>query len=120
MHRSLKFALAAVALVLALSACTPRELAIFGAITAEDRALVTDGQLRSLRACESGGRYDAVSPGGAYQFSQGTWNGVADRNYRWLADRDPAQVEWWWQDAMARALYAERGWSPWPHCGASL
>jgi len=124
MHRSPKLALAAVGLVIALAACTPQEVAIFGAITGDDRALVTDGQLQSLRACESGGRYDAVSSGGAYrgayQFSQGTWNGVADRNYPWLADRDPAQVERWWQDAMARALYAERGWSPWPHCGAGL
>jgi hypothetical protein len=124
MHRSLKIALAAAGLVIALSACTPREIAVFGAITADDRELVTDAQLRSLRACESGGRYDALSPGGAYrgayQFSQGTWDSVAARNYPWLGNRDPATVEWWWQDAMARALYAERGWSPWPHCGARL
>lgn len=124
MRRSLRVALVAAALAIVLSACTPREIAIFSAITAEDRALVTDEQLRLLRNCESGGRYDALSPGGtyrgAYQFSQGTWNGVAARNYFWLEGRDPAQTEWWWQDAMARALYAERGWSPWPHCGANL
>jgi hypothetical protein len=124
MHRSLELALAAIGLVIVLSACTPREIAVFSAITADDRGLVTNSQLSALRACESGGRYDAVSAGGAYrgayQFSLGTWNGVAARHYPWLNGVDPAKADWWWQDAMARALYAERGWAPWGGCGASL
>ena len=124
MHRTLKLLLVAAGVALALSACTTRELVVFRAITADDRALVSDAKLRKLRSCEAGGRYDALSPGGyyrgAYQFSQSTWDGVARRNYRWLEGRNPAQVERWWQDAMARALYRERGWSPWPYCGASL
>jgi hypothetical protein len=124
MRRSLKLTLATLGLVLALSACTPQEFALFSAVTSKDRPLVSDAQLSSLRACESGGRYDAVSPGGtyrgAYQFGQGTWDGVAARHYPWLAGQNPARIEPWWQDAMARALYAERGWSPWPHCGAGL
>jgi hypothetical protein len=124
MRRSLRLALVALGLVIVLSACTPRELAVFSAITAKHREPVTDTQLRALRSCESGGRYAAVSPGGAYrgayQFSRSTWDGVAARNYFWLEGLDPAQADWWWQDAMARALHAERGWSPWPHCGANL
>ena len=33
---------------------------------------------------------------------------------------DPAQSSPSDQDAMALALYAERGWSPWPACGIGL
>jgi hypothetical protein len=56
---------------------------------------------------------------GAYQFSQ-AWNRVAGDHFPWLADTDPATVEPWWQDAMARALWSESGPSSWPHCGRRL
>lgn len=124
MRAVLRPVLIAAGLLLALSACTPQEIALFEAVTAKHKATATDSQLSQLRQCESGSNYSAVSPSGAYrgayQFSQATWDGVAERNYPWLEDIDPAEADWWWQDAMARALVGESGWSPWPHCGASL
>ena len=84
----------------------------------------SDDRLAALRACESGGDYRAVSAGGlyrgAYQFDQRTWNVVASRHYPELAGVDPAQASPAQQDAMARALHAERGWAPWPTCGRGL
>jgi len=70
--------------------------------------------LAAIRECESGGRYDAVSPdgryGGAYQFDAATHRSVGgDGN---AADDTPAQ-----QDAAAARLYAQRGSQPWPICG---
>src|SRR5262249_22223234 len=43
---------------------------------------------------------------GAYQFDLQTWRGVGGRGY----PNQAAPVE---QDRLARALYRERGWSPW-------
>jgi hypothetical protein len=107
-----------------LGACTAQELAFFSEVTSPTREALTDGQLEALRRCESGGDYGAVSRSGtyrgAYQFSQSTWNGVAERHYPWLQGVDPAVAEWYWQDAMARALFSESGRSPWPHCGRRL
>jgi hypothetical protein len=84
----------------------------------------SDAQLAALRDCESGGNYAAVSSGGwyrgAYQFAQSTWNGVAERNLPHLVGVDPAAAGPADQDAMARALYWESGWAPWPHCGYHL
>lgn len=84
----------------------------------------SDEQLGALRACESGGDYTIVSAGGwyrgAYQFAQSTWNGVAARNYPYLVGVDPATATVAEQDAMARALWWESGWAPWPHCGSYL
>jgi hypothetical protein len=84
----------------------------------------SDGELAALRDCESGGDYAAVSSGGwyrgAYQFAQSTWNGVAERNLPHLAGVDPATASPADQDAMARALWWESGWAPWPHCGSYL
>jgi hypothetical protein len=82
-----------------------------------------DGLAR-LRACESGGNYNIVSPGGAYrgayQFSRSTWNAVAGRHYPQLVGVDPAAAEPMHQDAMARALYAMQGRGPWPVCGRRI
>jgi hypothetical protein len=79
------------------------------------------GALASIRACESGGNYGAVSSSGAYrgayQFDRGTWNSVASRNNPALVGQDPASAAPADQDAMASALMAERGHSPWPICG---
>lgn len=68
---------------------------------------------------ESNGRYDAVSASGkyhgAYQFEQGTWNGVVFRlGHPELIDIDPATVAPEIQDAAAARLVAERGVQPWP------
>jgi len=62
-----------------------------------------------LRVCESGNDYTANSGNGyygAYQFDLQTWRGVGGRGY----PNQAAPVE---QDRLARALYRERGWSPW-------
>jgi resuscitation-promoting factor RpfB len=82
---------------------------------------VSDDGLARLRACESNGRYDVVSSSGAYrgayQFHRSTWNSIASRHYPELAGVDPAAAMPFDQDRMARALWAEQGRSPWPHCG---
>ncbi|MGD9754662.1 MAG: transglycosylase family protein [Acidimicrobiia bacterium] len=84
----------------------------------------SDAALAALRSCESHGNYAAVSAGGlyrgAYQFAQSTWNSVASRWAPHLVGVDPAAAAPADQDAMARALHAERGWAPWPTCGAGL
>lgn len=75
------------------------------------------GGFEDLRQCESGGDYDAVSPGGAYtgayQFDRQTWASVGGSG---RAGDAPA----WEQDMRAQMLYEERGSSPWPHCGRYL
>jgi hypothetical protein len=104
-----------------LSACTPREIQAYVDVTEHHYDELSWDQLRALRECESSDDYTAIGGGGryrgAYQFNQRTWNGVARRHYPWLRGQDPAAVESWWQDAMARALWSERGSQPWPTCG---
>ncbi len=81
-------------------------------------------QWAALRNCESGGRYDAVSPSGryrgAYQFSQATWDWVASFANPALAGVDPITASVADQDAHAQALYDRQGAGPWPHCGVYL
>jgi len=118
---------AAVMGAITLTACTPDEIAAWqthwDAVQASDkfRGAVSDDGLARLRACESNGRYDVVSSSGsyrgAYQFHRGTWNSVASRHYPELHGQDPARAGSFDQDRMARALWAEQGRSPWPHCG---
>lgn len=101
-----------------------QELHWFIDVTEPTRHVLSDEQLERLRWCESTDNYRAISPQGwyrgAYQFDFRTWNDVASRHYPWLVDLDPIDVEYYWQDAMARALYAERGAEPWPVCGRRL
>lgn len=82
------------------------------------------GGWAALRQCESGGNYGAVSSSGqyrgAYQFSQSTWNSVASRVDPGLVGVDPASASPGAQDAMAQALHASSGSSPWPVCGRHL
>ena len=83
----------------------------------------TAEQWAALRRCESGGNYSAVNPRGyygAYQFHTSTWDALASRHASHLVGVRPDQAAPADQDAMARALYAERGTSPWPHCGSTL
>ena len=84
----------------------------------------TPEQWAALRHCESGGRYDAVSPTGAYrgayQFSQATWDWVAGFADPSLVGVDPAAAAPADQDAQALALFDRQGASPWPHCGVHL
>lgn len=78
----------------------------------------------ALRECESGGDYSITNPSGkyrgAYQFDRSTWNSVAGRHAPALVGVDPAAASPADQDAMALALYTERGARPWPHCGRHL
>ena len=80
--------------------------------------------LAGLRNCESGGDYGAVNSSGtyrgAYQFSRSTWNSVASKSFPHLVGVDPASAAPADQDAMAQALYASSGSSPWPVCGRHL
>ncbi|MEV0776593.1 ubiquitin-like domain-containing protein [Streptomyces sp. NPDC050428] len=70
-----------------------------------------------LAACESGGRPDAVDPsgtyGGLYQFDTGTWHALGGSG----RPQDASAEE---QTYRAKKLYAQRGASPWPHCGRRL
>lgn len=116
--RSLAFALTA---LFVTAACTPEQLALYLDSTKEVRDVLSNEDLARLRNCESTDNYGAVSPSGtyrgAYQFDQTTWDDVAGRFFPWLQGIDPADAEPWWQDAMARALWSERGKQPWPICG---
>ena len=116
--RTIAFALAA---LFAVTACTPEELALYLDTTAEVRHVLSKDDLSRLRHCESTDNYEAVSRSGhyrgAYQFDQTTWDDVAGRFFPWLTGVDPAEAAPWWQDAMARALWSERGSQPWPRCG---
>ena len=74
------------------------------------------GSLAALRQCESGGNYSTNTGNGyygAYQFTQQTWASVGMSGSP--ASASPAQ-----QDAAARRLQAQQGWSPWPACSAKL
>ena len=81
-------------------------------------------QWAALRECESGGNYAATNPSGkyrgAYQFDRPTWDSVASRHAPYLVGVDPAAASPADQDAVAWALYSERGASPWPYCGRYL
>ena len=82
----------------------------------------TQAQWDHLIKCESGGNYRAYNPAGpylgAFQFHQPTWNGVASRHYPNLVGVDPRNAAPADQHRMAYRLYEERGWQPWPVCGA--
>ena len=110
-----------VALCLGLSACTSAHLAAFLAEEPKHRDALSDRQLLRLRQCESSDNYQAKSANrryfGAYQFSRATWNDVARRYYPWLEGLGPHKGTVAEQDAMARALWDERGAAPWPVCG---
>ena len=75
--------------------------------------------LSCVRNRESGGDYGVYNQGGsgaagAYQFLPGTWNSIAASVGRSdLVGVDPAHASPADQDAMAQALYAQQGASPW-------
>lgn len=124
MSTRIRLAAFAVGIMLLGSACTPEEIALYLESTAPTRDVMTQDELLRLRMCESTDNYQAISPSGtyrgAYQFDQTTWDGVADRHFPWLAGIDPIDVDPWWQDAMTRALWSERGRQPWPVCGKKV
>ena len=90
-----------------------------------DDGLPSGEQWAALRKCEASGNYSISSQNGlyhgAYQFNQRTWDGVAKgANRPDLVGVNPAKVAPADQDAMAIALYRQRGAQPWPHCGKHL
>ncbi len=124
MRKHLRVIALVLATTIAVSACTPGEVALFLELTEPTRDVLSADELYRLRQCESTDNYEAINPSGtyrgAYQFDQTTWNDVASRHFPFLADRDPATVEPWWQDSMTRALWSERGRQPWPVCGLKV
>ena len=124
MRTRLRLVAFALALIFIGTACTPEEIALYLESTAPTRDVLSDEELLRLRMCESTDNYQAVNPSGkyrgAYQFDQPTWDGVAERHFPWLVGLDPITVEPWWQDAMTRALWSERGRQPWPQCGLKV
>ncbi len=121
MRSPLRLVALAIAALLFTSACTAEEIGLYLDSTRETRSVLTNAELARLRDCESTDNYLAISRSGlyrgAYQFDQTTWNGVAERHFPWLIGIDPIDVAPWWQDAMTRALWSERGKQPWPICG---
>jgi hypothetical protein len=113
-----------IATTFVLSGCTAHEVLFFDRVTAPTRDALDYDQLNRLRMCESTDNYQALSPGGlyrgGYQFDFRTWNDVASRHFPWLVGVDPAWAEPYWQDAMTRALFSERGRQPWPVCGRRI
>lgn len=124
MRTRLRVALFATGLTVFAAACTPAEIALYLESTGPTRDVLSDAELLRLRMCESTDNYRAISPSGtyrgAYQFDQPTWDGVARRHFPWLAGIDPIDADPWWQDAMTRALWSERGRQPWPICGKKV
>lgn len=116
--------MALIATTFVLGGCTTNELLFFERVTAPTRDVLNYEQLNRLRFCESTDNYQAVSwtglYRGGYQFDFRTWNDVASRHFPWLVGVDPAAAEPYWQDAMARALFSERGRQPWPVCGRRI
>jgi hypothetical protein len=115
---------ALIATTFVLSGCTADEILFFNNVTAPTRDALDYDQLNRLRMCESTDNYRAISWSGlyrgGYQFDYRTWNDVASRHFPWLVGFDPAEAEPYWQDAMARALFSERGRQPWPVCGRRI
>jgi peptidoglycan endopeptidase LytE len=93
------------------------EYALAAYANAAEQAAASSGlssALASIRACESGGDYTAVSSSGtyrgAYQFDLATWQAVGGTG-------DPAAAPPAEQDRRAQMLYEQAGSSPWPVCG---
>jgi hypothetical protein len=98
----------------AAQAAAPRQVSSF--VSSDSNP---GGFLSCVRQRESGGNYGVYNSGGsgaagAYQFMPGTWNSIAASTGRGdLVGVDPAQAAPADQDAMAAALYAQQGSSPW-------
>ncbi len=84
----------------------------------------TEDQWEQLRQCNSNGDYQHSNPNGvnfgAYEFRKSSWDDLARRHYPHLVGMNPSETASADQDRMAYALYAERGWAPWPACDPSL
>src|SRR4051794_34528831 len=89
---------------------------VAGAALAPAAHAASAGDFARLRGGESGGNYHANTGNGfygAYQFDLGTWHGLGYSGRP--SDAAPST-----QDAAARQLQSQRGWSPWPACSRKL
>ena len=79
-----------------------------------------DPFLTCVRQVESGGNYQAVSPGGqylgAYQFLQATWEGFGGGAFAPRADLASREQ----QIIVAERVRARQGWGAWPECSRKL
>lgn len=83
----------------------------------------TADQWAQLRQCESSGVYTLNTGNGyygAYQFSIGTWDGMAAAHAPSLVGVLPSDASPGDQDFLALQLYLAYGWSQWPVCGQYL
>ena len=115
-----------------LSSCSSQEQFLFLLVSNSQAQAVpapadnapSDASLARLAKCESGGNPKAVSRShryfGLYQFDQRTWNGVANSVMPSYVGVSPADAPPEVQSALARALHAARGRSPWPVCGRRM
>jgi hypothetical protein len=90
--------------------------ATLGALSVTPADAASSEDFARLRQCESGNNYKANTGNGyygAYQFELRTWRGLGYSGYPHTAAPST-------QDAAARELQADRGWSPWPACARKL
>src|SRR5690606_28117449 len=111
--------------------CTPRERALAMAFldhcnqsSACAPTTPSDANMARLAHCESRGNPRVVSQSGTYrglyQFSQSTWNSVAQKHRPDLYGKNPAHVSPIEQTEMARWLLHDEGWTHWPVCGRTV
>jgi len=114
-HRQPRTSRPVVRTVVAAGGLTGTALVAGAALAPASQAASADDFAR-LRMCESGGNYQTNTGNGfygAYQFAAGTWHGLG---YSGLpSDASPST-----QDAAARTLQGQQGWSPWPACSRKL
>jgi len=127
------FACGALAITALAAGCTEQEQSLVAAhienqsavlASTRSQSSLSDDQLARLANCESGGNPQARSSSGSYhglyQFNQRTWNGVAASVLPSFVGVAPSAAPAEVQNAMARALHAQRGRSPWPVCGRRI
>lgn len=107
----LRRALALVALVLAVSACSHEDLVRI-AFEGEGATPAQQEQAVQVARCESGMNYQAISPGGGnwglFQINRVHAAKVNGMGYAWDEMLLP------WQNAVVAAqIWSEQGWRPW-------
>ena len=107
----LRRALAVLAMVFALGACTSEDM-IRVAFAERGASNHQQEQAVQVARCESGLRWDAISPGGGnwgmFQINSVHRGRVNAMGYQWNEMLYP------WQNAqVAASIWAEQGWRPW-------
>lgn len=126
-----------------VAACTPEEVARWGAWRAAEpaaadahaEAVVAEAQAAApevaapavdngsvwdaLAECESGGNWSIDTGNGFYggvQFHPGTWRATGGEQYAPMADQATREE----QIAVAERVLADQGWGAWPSCSRQL